>query len=64
MPSGTKMAIAIKIGVYETLATTGTKKFIMITENTPTIPPMPASDPTDLPLKKSLGNVWMFPMAN
>ena len=56
-PSGTKMAMAMKIGVYETSAIIGTKKFIMITENTPIIPPKPANDPTDFPLKKSLGNV-------
>ena len=57
MPSGTKTAMAIKIGVYDTTAILGTKKFIIITENTPTIPPNPANEPTDLPLNKSLGSV-------
>ena len=53
--------MVINIGVYENFSTTiGTKKFIIITENTPIIPPNPASDPTDFPLKKSLGNVCIL----
>lgn len=64
IPSGTKMAMAIKIGVYDTSAIIGTKKFMIITENTPTIPPKPANEPTDFPLNKSLGKVCTFPMAN
>ena len=42
----------------------GTRKFMIMTENTPTLPPSPAKEPTDFPLKRSLGKVCTLPMAN
>ena len=42
---------------------TGIRKFSKTTASFAAVPAKPASEPTDFPLKKSLGRVWMFPTA-
>lgn len=61
----TEIVMAMKAGVYEPpVVIFPMNQFIMMGEKAATVPAKPANVPTEGPLKRSLDNVWMFPIAN
>lgn len=62
--NGANTARIIKAGVYDSVVIIGINQFIIITETAPILPPNPASVPTDFPLKRSLGIVWILLIEN